>query len=75
MAKETLWCSVRWWLLILEPQLPFFPLDLLHVPDPGARHSIPDHPQAETFLNGIVQRLVNWGPGKRKEIKPQAIEI
>lgn len=32
MSKESLWCSVLWWLLFLELQLPFSPLYLLHIP-------------------------------------------
>lgn len=78
MLKESLWCSVLRWLLFLELKLPFFLLDLLHIPalfDPGNRHSIPDHSQAETVENGIAQCLLNWSPRKRKEIKLQATGI
>ena len=32
MSKESLWCSVLWWLFFLELKLPFSPLDLLHIP-------------------------------------------
>lgn len=67
MTKENLWCSVLWWFAFLELKVPFFPLDLLHLSalcDPGGGHSIPDHPQAETFTNGIAQCLL-----KKKEDK------
>lgn len=56
----------------LEFKVPFFPLDLLHISalcNPGEGHSILDHPQVETFTNGIVQCLL------KKEIKPQGTGI
>lgn len=52
----------------MEFKVPFFPLVLLHMSalcDPGEGYSIPDHPQARTFTNGIVQCLL-----KKKGDKP-----
>lgn len=72
MSKQSLWCSVLWWFAFLEFKVPFFPPDLLHISalcNPGEGHSIPDHPQVETFTNGIVQCLL------KKEIKPQGTGI
>lgn len=59
MSKESLWCSVRWWLLFLELQLPFPPLDLPHIPallrvtlEPDtASWSQAQHPRPSSGLN------------------------